>query len=296
MKTKIKQSINNLLLRSQVEKAYLKSLFANLYHFTHQDKVLHLREKSWQLPKFQEITEQDDQDDYLKLVINGKVFYWNKALKIDDLPWLYAEVFYEWEKNPSSYGHPMLKIDQKDWVIDAGACEGFFSLYAFEKGASRVIAVEPLPSLQKPLLLTFENMAKAEKFSVISAALGNENKTLFLDSNQDHVCDSHITETKDTNLISVPVTTIDTTCEQYHLQGQGLIKMDIEGYEMKALEGAKKTLANYKPQLAIAVYHDYENALKCREIILKANATYHVEFRGMYAYFNPPRPYLLFAW
>jgi hypothetical protein len=139
-------------------------------------------------------------------------------------------------------------------------------------------------------------MAKAEKFSVISAALGNENKTLFLDSNQDHVCDSHITETKDTNLISVPVTTIDTTCEQYHLQGQGLIKMDIEGYEMKALEGAKKTLANYKPQLAIAVYHDYENALKCREIILKANATYHVEFRGMYAYFNPPRPYLLFAW
>ena len=72
--------------------------------------------------------------------------------------------------------------------------------------------------------------------------------------------------------------------------------MDIEGYEMKALEGAKQTLANDKPQLAIAVYHDYENALQCRNIILEANPTYKIEFRGMYAWFKPPRPYLLFAY
>ena len=254
IKAAIRQTINNLWLRGQVEGTYLKSLFTNLYHFTYRDKVLHFREKSWKLPKIQEITEQCD---YLKLVINEKVLYWDKSFKIDDLPWLYAEVFYEWEKNPSSYGHPMIKINQKDWVIDAGACEGFFSLYAFEKGAKQLIAVEPLPSLKNALLQTFQDMAKAQKFSVISAALGNDNTTLFLDSNQDHVCDSRITETKNTNQIAVTVMTIDTICEQYQLQGQGLIKMDIEGAEMKALEGAKKTLATYQPQLAIAFYHDY---------------------------------------
>ncbi|WP_435184095.1 FkbM family methyltransferase [Cylindrospermopsis raciborskii G7] len=274
---------------------FLRSLLFRKYKFNLEDVRLHIRERSWSLPQVSLVEAKFD--SFSEMSIEGKKIFWPEKINNQDLAWLYAEVFYEWEKNPSSYGHPMIKINEKDWVIDAGACEGFFSLYAFENGANRVIAVEPLPSLQKPLLLTFEEMAKAERFSVISAALSNENTTLFLDSNQDHVCDSHVTETKSIlNQISVSSTTIDTICEQQHLQGPGLIKMDIEGYEMNALEGAKKTLANYKPELAIAVYHDYENALKCRDIILKANSSYHVEFRGMYAYFNPPRPYLLFAW
>ena len=56
--------------------------------------------------------------------------------------------------------------------------------------------------------------------------------------------------------------------------------MDIEGYKMNALKGAEKTLRNLKPSLAIAVYHEYENALRCKEIIKKANPDYEFEFRG----------------
>jgi len=85
---------------------------------------------------------------------------------------------------------------------------------------------------------------------------------------------------------------VKTTC----LSGAGLIKMDIEGAEMLALEGATKTLSMLKPKLAIAVYHDYSNAMLCRDIILKANSEYKVVFRGMYLWMKPPRPYLLFAY
>lgn len=86
-----------------------------------------------------------------------------------------------------------------------------------------------------------------------------------------------------------------TLAIQYSLGTGGLIKMDIEGYEMAALSGASKVLKEYKPSLAIAVYHELENAKKCAEIIKAANSTYKIEFRGCYGYFEPPRPYLLFA-
>jgi FkbM family methyltransferase len=284
-----------LKLKTVVYLSYFKSLFFGKYKFNVIDFKLHLYEHFWILPEIK-IVKSEQELDIQKLDIQGKIFYWPKEFNQQELAWLYNEVFYPWENNPSSYGYPMLEIDQKDWVIDAGACEGFFSLYAFEKGANQVIAIEPLYSLKESLLKTFQEKVKTQQFSVISAALSNKNTTMFLDSQGDYVCDSHIIETQNGHGVAVSVTTIDTICEHYQLQGKGLIKMDIEGYEMKALEGAKQTLANDKPQLAIAVYHDYENALQCRNIILEANPTYKIEFRGMYAWFKPPRPYLLFAY
>jgi hypothetical protein len=114
----------------------------------------------------------------------------------------------------------------------------------------------------------------------------------------EHTCDSKISEKNiqqiDTELVTV--TTIDKVIKEQNFFGNGLIKMDIEGFEMKALEGAKNTLRTLKPALAIAVYHEYENANKCAEIIQNANPEYKIELRGCYGYFKPPRPYMLFAY
>src|SRR5687767_7571917 len=58
--------------------------------------------------------------------------------------------------------------------------------------------------------------------------------------------------------------------------------------------GSKKTLAQKKPQLAIAVYHELNNASLARDVVLAVHPGYTVRFRGIYAFDNCiPRPVTL---
>lgn len=55
--------------------------------------------------------------------------------------------------------------------------------------------------------------------------------------------------------------------------------MDVEGSEMVALEGAKKTISKYKPKLAISVYHKPEDVLEIANYILKMVPEYNFILR-----------------
>ena len=57
------------------------------------------------------------------------------------------------------------------------------------------------------------------------------------------------------------------------------IKMYVEGSEMVALEGAKKTISKYKPKLAISVYHKPEDVLEIANYILKMVPEYNFILR-----------------
>lgn len=64
------------------------------------------------------------------------------------------------------------------------------------------------------------------------------------------------------SLERVPVTAIDLVPE---CEKATFIKMDIEGSEMKALEGAVNTIKNNRPKLAICIYHSNEDMLRIPE-------------------------------
>jgi FkbM family methyltransferase len=57
------------------------------------------------------------------------------------------------------------------------------------------------------------------------------------------------------------------------------IKMDIEGWELKALDGCRNHIINNKPKLAIAVYHNSEDFYKIPNYILSLNPDYEIYLR-----------------
>lgn len=293
----------------EIEKQHLKrKLLLDLrniqsgYDFTESDVDLYVTERFVRLPKC--VMEKTSDPELVIVTISGRTIFWPAILPDRDLPWLFHEVFDDFTTNPSSYNHPELGYGNRKWVIDAGAAEGYFSMFALEKAPdASIISVEPLSLMYKALSKTFASQAGCKKSIVVSAALGDKPGWSDIQVDYEHICDSRLLlqagETapleSDSATQRVQVTTLDQLAIQHFLGAGGLIKMDIEGYEMAALSGASNVLKKYKPALAIAVYHDLENARKCADKIKAANSSYKIEFRGCYGYFDPPRPYMLFA-
>lgn len=75
--------------------------------------------------------------------------------------------------------------------------------------------------------------------------------------------------------VRIPVTTIDAK-----ISGPvSFIKMDLEGWEMNALGGAKQCILNNHPKLAIAVYHSAPDFWKIPELILSMRSDYDIYLR-----------------
>ena len=62
--------------------------------------------------------------------------------------------------------------------------------------------------------------------------------------------------------------------------------MDIEGSELKALEGMKQTIKKYKPKLAICIYHKFEDLWELPLYIKKLVPEYQLYIRNYTSYLD----------
>jgi len=75
----------------------------------------------------------------------------------------------------------------------------------------------------------------------------------------------------------MPFITIDDYVDRHGIKVD-YIKMDIEGGEIPALEGATRTIASQKPRLAISAYHKEDDLWEIRKRILSLNPSYKLHF------------------
>lgn len=117
-----------------------------------------------------------------------------------------------------------------------------------------------------------DNVKDLERVECRLKGVGNENCTMNLIHNA--VSSSANTLISD-DTGSIPVVSLDSDiCEEITM-----IKADIEGFEQKALEGAKEHIKNEHPKLFISVYHNNEDLFKIPQMIQEIDSTYQFYLR-----------------
>ncbi|MBQ9365387.1 MAG: FkbM family methyltransferase [Schwartzia sp.] len=166
---------------------------------------------------------------------------------------------------------PYLENSGEEVFVDAGCFDGRTSL-EFAKWAKKyrhIYCFEPSAENRKNCKKNLSSLPK-DKWTLIPKGAWNKSEMLHFHEDFDS------SSLSDEGEIEVPVASIDD-----ELRGKGVtfIKMDIEGAESKALEGARMTIKNDKPKLAICVYHRKEDIVDIPRQILSYNDEYRFYLR-----------------
>jgi FkbM family methyltransferase len=150
-------------------------------------------------------------------------------------------------------------VQPGDIVLDVGASFGAFTREALQRGASKVIAIDPAPEVTECLRRNLAAEIVAGKVIVVEKGAWNEDDTLVLTHDPEFTIGGHIMtgvhkKSRSTE-VEVPLTTIDKMVAELGLERVDFIKMDIEGAEEHAIPGARATIARDRPKMAICVYH-----------------------------------------
>ncbi len=173
---------------------------------------------------------------------------------------------------------PAIKAKAGDYVIDAGGCWGDTALYfAHTVGAAgKVYTFEFLPDNLSILTRNLGlNRELSDRIEVVPEALWNRSKeTIHYSANGPGTSLMPSLKPGDVGSSLVSTISIDDFVSEHKVPRIDYIKMDIEGAELNALKGAKRTIRAFKPQLAISVYHRKDDVVAIPDYVRSLNLGY----------------------
>ncbi len=166
-----------------------------------------------------------------------------------------------------SMGFLLHLLRRDELFVDIGANAGSYTVLAGAALGCRVIAIEPSTSALEALRANVELNAMADRVDVHAVIVADTPGTLpftcrFGAANHVATADDPIDD-----VLSLPVQTLDAIIGR---RLPVLIKLDVEGYELKVLRGASSTLAT--PQLCALIVEingsDQRYQLQAKDLVL----------------------------
>ena len=204
---------------------------------------------------YEHLADEKSKKDYIDILnfkVSGKVDYLLNSFS--DKESIYRNI---------------LRLNDSESIVDLGAYDGdtIREFTAYTKGKyNKIIALEPDAKSYKKLI---KNTAEMKNLETYNMGAWNEKDTLIFAKEQSR--NSHISASG----VPVKVTDIDSLIDC----PVTMIKMDIEGSEMKALDGAKRIIKTYLPKLYVCAYHRNEDLFALGKKILSLNDKYMLYFR-----------------
>ncbi len=158
----------------------------------------------------------------------------------------------------------LVKLQDGEVFVDGGAYTGDTVQQLFDTAKrenitiKKVIAFEPDEDNYKLLNKFYGNR---ENVKIYKKGLSDKEETLFFKSAG---VNARVVDNEGEADSKIDVINIDVVSECH---GATYIKMDIEGAEWDALHGAKKTIKQNKPKLAICLYHSDEDMVRLIEYV-----------------------------
>lgn len=197
--------------------------------------------------------------DILNFKVSGKVEYLFSCQKNK------AEIYFEY-----------LRLDNNEIFMDLGAYDGDTVrefLQATDNQYEKIIAVEADEKNYKKLT---DKTSGVERIATHNLAAWNKKETLFFEKKK-----GRNSKLSSAGQVEVQADSVDNILDGEKIT---VLKMDIEGSEEMALDGAKKTIQTYKPKLYVCAYHRNDDMFR---LPLKIN-----EIHKGYKFYFCHHPYI----
>ena len=189
--------------------------------------------------------------------ISQNIFHYNGYL----LPKRHgAEIF--WHRHGIDTLKNLEALKDKD-IIDVGGYIGDSALILQEYTNKHIHSFETTSSNYALMLQTIK-LNNAKRIIPINKGLGSSHTAMNI-----VVADgssSLVVSSNDKLQEKVEIITLDSYVAEHNVK-VGFIKVDIEGFEMEFLQGAKETICTQKPAMLISIYHDIEHFFEIKPLL-----------------------------
>lgn len=192
-------------------------------------------------------------ENIINFKISGKIDYLLNST-VDDKNIIYSDI---------------LKLTNSETIVDMGAYDGdtIREFTSFTNGNyNHIYALEPDEKNFRKLTKNTDGM---KNITLYNMGAWNKKDTLIFDKKAGR--NSKLSASG----VPVEVSDIDSLIDDKIT----MLKMDIEGAELKAIEGCRNTIAKHKPKLYICAYHRNEDMFAIPLKILEINENYKIYFR-----------------